>query len=109
MTDKTPETPTSPAPEAAARSWLSRILASGWFWCPLVIAATLFLIWDQTIEAVIASLPEDDLVRIGVGVFVTLAVIPFLFPRTLAFHRKFELSAILAGGFVAVVTAILLV
>ena len=91
------------------KSWPQRATSSGWLWCPLVILAAVLIIWDGRAEALLLTLSEKRLVQIGTGVFVTLAVIPFMFPSSLALHRKFELAAILAGGFVAVITAILLV
>ena len=108
MTEDTPQQ-THPLEPSKRAGFLRSLALSRWLWCPLVVAAATYLLLDGSIEAWIGNLPDDNLVRIGSSVFTTLAVIPFLLPSSLQIHRKFELSAILAGGFVAVVTAILLV
>ena len=61
-------------------------------------------------EPLLLELNERELMLVGIGAFIVLTIFPFALPpdEGLKIYRRFELSIILGGAMIAVVTAVFL-
>ncbi len=85
--------------------WMWRVLSSRFLICPVLLAAGIAGVYFG--QGRLQDLDEEQLLLLGASLFLMMALAPFLFAtsETNTFHRKIELSALLGGGLIAVVTA----